>query len=498
MKNIDTSRVSFDPAKNFSRVLKQQGRVELDADWNEQAALMLHTLRLMMADLVGPFAGPSHTHGFRVLLPGLKTPHEIDEPTQQLLQRCGPGELVLTRGRYYVDGLLCENHAPLLYRWPAGDAPGHHHLVFLDVWEREVTALEDASLLEPALGGADTTARAQVTWAVRTLAVPSRSRSGQAQNGCQADMSPSWSEHLEALQPKHRGALAVRTRPDGWESGLDETDAEPGTYRGVENQLYRIEIHRGGPTGCPQPPTFKWSRDNGTVAFGVESITAPNDGQLIVTLAAAPLDSASPLAAGQWVEIENLPDLWQSLQGRLLQIAEIDEAQQQLTLLRPAGAPSEAGASRAAADDSGLGCAQARTVLRRWDQSGARGRGSERGERGERGEGLIDGAVPIEEGAWLPLENGIEVRFDKHPGHRYRAGDYWLVAARVVTADVLWPRHEGKPRALPPMGVQHHYAPLALVTVSANRSELVAPLTRGFSYQRVKELGRDVLARDGD
>ena len=38
----DFSRRTFDPQKHFSRVLMQQGRVQLDADWNEQAAIQLH------------------------------------------------------------------------------------------------------------------------------------------------------------------------------------------------------------------------------------------------------------------------------------------------------------------------------------------------------------------------------------------------------------------------------------------------------------------------
>ena len=35
----DFSRITFDPKKHYSRVLMQQGRVQLDADWNEQAAI---------------------------------------------------------------------------------------------------------------------------------------------------------------------------------------------------------------------------------------------------------------------------------------------------------------------------------------------------------------------------------------------------------------------------------------------------------------------------
>ena len=38
--------------------------------------------------------------------------------------------------------------------------------VFLEVWERLVTALDDPCLREPALGQADTTARVQTVWRV--------------------------------------------------------------------------------------------------------------------------------------------------------------------------------------------------------------------------------------------------------------------------------------------------------------------------------------------
>ena len=49
----DLTRDSFDPAKYFSRVLMQQGRVQLDADWNEQASILLHLIRRLAANLGG-------------------------------------------------------------------------------------------------------------------------------------------------------------------------------------------------------------------------------------------------------------------------------------------------------------------------------------------------------------------------------------------------------------------------------------------------------------
>ena len=35
----DFTRFSFDPAKHYSGVRMQQGRVQLDADWNEQQSI---------------------------------------------------------------------------------------------------------------------------------------------------------------------------------------------------------------------------------------------------------------------------------------------------------------------------------------------------------------------------------------------------------------------------------------------------------------------------
>ena len=49
----DLTRISYDPVKGFSRVLMQQGRVQLDADWNEQASILLHLIRRLAADVGG-------------------------------------------------------------------------------------------------------------------------------------------------------------------------------------------------------------------------------------------------------------------------------------------------------------------------------------------------------------------------------------------------------------------------------------------------------------
>jgi hypothetical protein len=64
------------------------------------------------------------------------------------------------------------------------------------------------------------------------------------------------------------------------------------------------------------------------------------------------------------------------------------------------------------------------------------------------------------------LEDGIQVQFQKlgeTEYHKYRTGDYWLIPARTATGDVEWPGPVEDPEVVPPHGIQHHYAPLALM-----------------------------------
>src|SRR5262245_4499495 len=153
----DFSRVTFDPALHVSRVLLQQGRVLLDADFNLQSAVSAYGLRRLTRDLVGPFAGPVDADGH----PGF----------WMSASKTAKNSLTFNGGRYYVEG------------WPAettgsfdltvsdlgldGGANGEY-LAYLDVWEEHVTWLEDNLVREPALGGPDTTTQARISWAVRT------------------------------------------------------------------------------------------------------------------------------------------------------------------------------------------------------------------------------------------------------------------------------------------------------------------------------------------
>jgi hypothetical protein len=153
----DYTRVTFRPEKHYSGVLMQQGRVQLDADWNEQQDIEDHRIETGTADVVGACGGPRAGAGFGLRAEG--------------------GDILIGAGRYYVDGILCENDLNVgVAAQP--DLPGFvlpsqagMYLGYVDVWEREVTALDDPAIREVALGGPDTSTRSKTVWQVKLLRV---------------------------------------------------------------------------------------------------------------------------------------------------------------------------------------------------------------------------------------------------------------------------------------------------------------------------------------
>jgi hypothetical protein len=62
----DFSRHTFRPTNHYSGVLMQQGRVQLDADWNEQQAINLHRFEAEAVDVIGLSGAPALGGGFGI------------------------------------------------------------------------------------------------------------------------------------------------------------------------------------------------------------------------------------------------------------------------------------------------------------------------------------------------------------------------------------------------------------------------------------------------
>jgi hypothetical protein len=99
----DFTRVTFRPRHHYSAVLQQQGRVQLDADWNEQVAIGDHLDRTTTRDLVGVRGAPCDDPGFALTCAGDPIPSG----------GCAADSLQVEQGRLYVDGILVENDGPI-------------------------------------------------------------------------------------------------------------------------------------------------------------------------------------------------------------------------------------------------------------------------------------------------------------------------------------------------------------------------------------------------
>ncbi len=469
-------------------------------------------------------------------------------------------QVTIGRGRYYVDGLLCENPEPVQFqRQP--DHPGARlprfardrvYLFYLDAWELLVTAEQDPGLAEVALGGADTTVRTRVVAQVDVLPLPAEALEDAGRDG----VPEAWRSFEE--RAKRRGRLRARRMPSA---------------EAVGNLLYRVEIHSsGGLYGWPRPlaagepvleaerlgdvgsgagsgngaggtrarlrlaawpgaadgpwrlgdrvevwsaetdgagragaaatlvaldpaaltveieglepaaaadataaggapastaaagagsagsgaaaagwlgaasrfrlrriATFKWSRQNASVLCPLADVEP--GGRTVIL--ADPGRRGFEIEAGDWVEYCDAETLLGPPARPLYRVESVDASLLQVTL---SGAPIAAGAE-----------AGAYPALRRWDQ-----------RRGPADEMLAGGTVVATAG-WLPLEAGIEVSFAGDGP--YRATDWWSMPARTRTEDIEWPQDgtgdgpgtAGGPAALPPFGVAHRYACLALL-----------------------------------
>src|SRR5919197_486642 len=105
----DFSRLSFDPRKHFSGVRMQQGRVQLDADWNEQLDITAHRIATEITDFIGQSGAPEGNAGFEIIVDPGKLSREDREQLathkSQPLQEGAlkKGEFLIGRGRYYVN-----------------------------------------------------------------------------------------------------------------------------------------------------------------------------------------------------------------------------------------------------------------------------------------------------------------------------------------------------------------------------------------------------------
>ena len=430
--HADISRQTFSERQGYRAVMLQQGRVVLDADFNEQSDIAAYHDEVRTRDIVGRVGGalpddPAAPGPFAILASDGTVPTEAGVPWSSL---------VVTPGRYYVDGVLAESFPPdsgigwSLSEQPyvrpiagvtidgLGEPTGNatRYALYLEASDHGVTADEEPRLRESALGGPDTSVRRQTTWQVRWAPLTTEVCS---------DLGARWL----AREPR-RMTVSLEDAP---------ADSDPcsitasGGYQRLENQLYRVQIHDAPADGDAR---YLWSRENGSVVAVPTDIRASGVvGAVRVAIDREGRDAELDFVVGDLVEVTSTDYQLQRVPGHLARVIGKSGLDLDVVWIDEPSAPTAV---------AGLGLGP---IVRRWE----------------------GGPTRLSTIRTL-LEDGITIRFPT--GGQARTGDYWLISARSVrlayglsetpgTVDVPPPGVVGKPQD--PVGPPIRIAPLAIV-----------------------------------
>lgn len=465
--------------KHYNQIFQQQGRVQLDSDWNEFNTIISHQRQARTVDVIGQHGAPKHHGGFEIFYHSslnndflISTGHFYaggllceTTPSSKLPVIAFPSNQSVQVNDLKIDGVSLEvnqwlhiftdetpegiitqiagiddsvneitlvedlsslnvatQHHPQLRRLllyseqvdfpnpptlPELPTGGRTDLIYLDVWERHITSLEDAELREVALGGPDTDTRSKVIAQVKIFP-------DVGAINCE-DHITDWEDHIAPAN----GRLTTRlVEPD---TGITPCElGESGGYLGLENRLYRVEIHESGTIAGGA--TFKWSRSNAAQVYAISEFLPETGGQVFqIRLSQRGKDNFLKIKEDDYIEISNEErDLDTTQAGIIAKVVKVTD-----TLLEL---------------DSDVSMFMGGTLakIRRWDISNA----------------MTEGLTAISDGPIFQLEDRIEIEFS---GTDFKAGDYWVFTARTLTGtiDLL--------EQAAPLGIRHHYCKLALL-----------------------------------
>jgi hypothetical protein len=459
----DRARVSYDPSRKWRGLIAQQGRVTVEADWNEAAAIDAEHARQLALEVVGTLGTPDN--GYVVTaIPAAGSP-PAGAPPAGSPPASGPGDLIIGPGTLYVGGERLDLGAPVAYsaqpdwldhstdpRWSPPTAPGatSYELVYLLASEQEVSAVEDPALADVALGGPDTMGRQR--FRQRFVRRPSPSAVGYEAWDALVNSLPGEGLTFDAPSMTLGSATTLQVSFTSAGPAGPCQPAAAGGYLGAENQMIRVMVTGVDASGVP---AIVWGFDDASFLYRVRAAAYdPGSGTTTVTLASAPPDSYHFPVPGQAVEL--LRDA--------VQLTAADY------IASPAGLVSTLTAGFVPASMSlvmsgeppadYLSAATPQLYLRVWQASAA--------------------ATP---GQPAPLgDTGVAVTLASSTG-TFHPGDFWRFAVRPARPSVVYPdRYLAAPQ--PPDGPRTLTCPIAVLTwqdgavTAASRVPLFSGLTR--------------------
>jgi hypothetical protein len=317
----DRSRRTDPPRHGYTGVIAQQGRVILDRDFNALQGLTDDRIVADALDVVGPSGTPDD--GFRISLPGGSPPPSYWSPpptppgsppegsppgTSPPESPGGYRDFLIKPGIMYLGGQRVilpgvQNGRAITYSYfdqpdfpspPGPPRDAQRELVYLELTEQEVGAVEDPDLLEVALGGPDTTQRLKLLRRVRRMSVRFTTCAAAWAEAVAHWASTGWDFDAATMRLLPRGRMQVSFTQDASAGGPCEPVATGG-YLGADNQLIRLRI-----AGTTSGPQLVWGYDNASFLYRITSVST--DGTML-TLASDPPDGFHIPQIGQLVEV---------------------------------------------------------------------------------------------------------------------------------------------------------------------------------------------------
>ena len=465
----DRARVSYDPSRKWRGVIAQQGRVTIEADWNESAAIDAERDRQLTLDVVGAVGTPDDGYVVTAVPATGSPPAAAGSPPA-----AAPGDLLIGPGTLYLGGQRLDLDAPVTYSaqpdwldystdplWAPPAVPAatgtSYELVYLLASEQEVSAVEDPALADVALGGPDTMARQRLLQ--HFVRRPSQAASCHGSWGELAGSLGSAGLRFDAASMMIKSTAALQASLTSPGPAGPCQPAAAGGYLGAENQMIRVMVTSVDASGVP---TIVWGFDNASFLYRVRAAAYdPSSGATTVTLASAPVDSYHYPVQGQAVEL--LRDA--------VQLTATDY------IASPAGFVSSLAAGYAPATMSlaisgeapgdYLSGATPQLYLRVWQATTA----APAGQATELG------------------DTGVAVTLTSSTG-RFHVGDFWCFALRPIQPVIVYPsRYLAAPQ--PPDGPRTWACPLAVLAWnggSATASSCV-PLFSGLTDRTAAQGG---------
>jgi hypothetical protein len=446
----DRARVSYDPRQQYRSVVMQQGRVQLEADWNEAQEITGEEMRKEALDFVGPSGTPDD---------GYKVDPDAKANFRQF-------DFIVERGIMYVGGLRAYLPEAVRYSYQTDWLDYHgdpywvdlftlhsqlpsDEFVYLFLREQEVSAVEDPDLKDVALGGPDTAQRTRLLQRfVRVACTDSDCASGLAA------AEAKWATAGLHFDPDTMRLQSWSQLMVGFSNQSSNGPCEPqasGGYIAPDNQLIRVQLTENDP--ATKKPQFLWGFDDASFLYRID--IDPNNPQNLI-LESAPVDSYHQPAAGQAVEIlraaAELPNgaLVAATSGFVVTLDQnYQPGTQSVTLPEGVFLPPEyLEATQSPA---------APLFLRVWQQ-----------------------VKIFNSGTATPLgDTGLQVTIEAVQNQPFHLGDFWLFAARPATPGQVYPERYQNGFQFPD-GPREWACPLGVIAWNKDQGTLASDCRNQF------------------